>query len=119
MNLIERLKEYATDWRLRAGSEAIVHEAIAKIETDAKVIAEKDIEIRSMIAVHNSDIDGMRMQEEKIADQKQVIAALREALSQIESMAQNAFDGPDGVAQIVALRDIITIADAVQPRTDE
>jgi hypothetical protein len=37
-------------------------------------------EIRSMIAVHNSDVDGMRMQEEKIADQKKVIAALREAL---------------------------------------
>jgi hypothetical protein len=45
-------------------------------ESDAKEIAEKDIEIRSMIAVHNSDVDGMRLQEEKIADQKKVIEAL-------------------------------------------
>ena|ERR1700722_11403722 len=51
-----------------------------KIESDARVIAEKDTEIRSMIAVHNSDVDGMRLQEEKIADQKRVIATLRKAL---------------------------------------
>ena len=60
----------------------------AQIESDAKVIAEKDTEIRSMIAVHNSDVDGMRMQEEKIADQKKVIAALREALYECANLAR-------------------------------
>jgi len=59
-------------------------EAAAKIESDAKVIAEKDAEIRSMIAVHNSDVDGMRLQGEKIADQKKEIAALRKALEVIK-----------------------------------
>jgi hypothetical protein len=59
-------------------SNACIPELEAKIESNAKIIAEKDIEICSMIAVHNSDVDGMRLQEEKIADQKKTIAALRE-----------------------------------------
>lgn len=73
----------------------------AKVVDNAKVIAEKDTEIRSMIAVHNSDVDGMRLQEEKIADQKKVIAALREALVTVrlyiaDEMIANAIVVPKG-----------------------
>jgi hypothetical protein len=80
---------------------AAIAELNIQHESDAKVIDEKDAEIRSMIAIHNSDVDGTRMQEEKIADQKKVIAALRAALRdfavrQHVRMAQGGGTVPNG-----------------------
>jgi hypothetical protein len=73
--IIEELRAAAVD---HDSTGYVMEKAADKIESNAKIIAEKDIEICSMIAVHNSDVDGMRLQEEKIADQKKTIAALRE-----------------------------------------